>query len=188
VAIQNRPGGGEFGAFGRKEGFDVAHVGVLREQGLADAQVVRHVGGLHDQHEVGAGRDAPALLHGIVGHSAGFKGVEVFAALLVQRHLHQCREAVPQCGAQLVAVEHRDLPLDPAALDQALDAAQAGGRRDVDLLGQRHIAHAGVTLQVVQQLEVDGVKFYGVHGGLCEGADEVLVQTLDCHASLAMTI
>ena len=163
VAIQNRPGGGELGAFGRKEGFDVAHVGVLREQGLADAQVVRHVGGLYDQHEVGAGRDAPALLHGIVGHGAGFKGVQVFAALTVQRHFHQRGQAVAQRGAQLVTVEHRDLPLDPAAIDQALDAAQAGGRRDVDLFGQRHIAHAGVTLQAVQQLEVDGIKYALFH-------------------------
>ena len=58
-----------------------------------------------------------------------------------------------------------------------------------DLEGQYIIPAIGDRTAAGKLLtEVDGVKFYGVHGGLCDGADEVLAQTLDCHASLAMTI
>jgi hypothetical protein len=69
----------------------------------------------------------------------------------------------PQRGGKPVGAEHGHLPLDPAAVDQPLDAAQAGGGRDIDLVGQRHIADAGIVLQGVQQHQVDCIEFFGFH-------------------------
>ena len=44
--------------------------------------------------------------------------------------------AVAQVRANLVDVQHRDLSLHPTARDQPFDAAQAGGGREVQRLGQ----------------------------------------------------
>ncbi len=60
--------GTEFGSLDAEEGFDIAHIGILREQLLAQCQVGRHIDAGNDEDEVGAGRDAPALLHAGLGH------------------------------------------------------------------------------------------------------------------------
>ena len=52
--------------------------------------------------------------------------------------------------AQFVGVEHRDLPFNPAFVCEALDATQARRRRDVEALGQGHVAQRGVMLQGVE--------------------------------------
>jgi hypothetical protein len=93
----------------------------------------------------------------------GLKGVQVFAALPVQRDFDQGAQAVAQAGGQFVGAQHRHLPLNPAALGQPFDAAKASGGRHVHPLGQCHIADAGIVLQGVEQLQVDGVEFILFH-------------------------
>ena len=78
----------------------------------------------------------------------------MLGALCVQCHLYQSRQTVTQSGGQFVSVEHGYLPFYPAFVRQALDASQAGGGRNVELLGQRHIANVSVVLQGVEQAEV----------------------------------
>ena len=91
---------------------------------------------MHHQHKVRPGRYAPALLHGVVGHGAGFERVELLGALAVQRHLDDAGQPVALQRGQPVGLQDGHLALDQPRILQALDAAQAGGGRDVDLLGQ----------------------------------------------------
>ena len=125
----------ELGALHREEGLDVAHVGVAGEQPLRQRQVARHVRRVHDQDEVGPGRDPVALLHGAVAHHALASNAACSScALAVQRDLHHRLQAVAQHGGQPVGAQDGDLPLDQPGVAQALDPPQAGGRRHVHAL------------------------------------------------------
>jgi bifunctional UDP-N-acetylglucosamine pyrophosphorylase/glucosamine-1-phosphate N-acetyltransferase len=66
----------EFGPFDAEKGLDVAHIGVAGEQALRQRLVGRHVGHVHDQHEVRPWRDAVALLHRFVVGDALLEGVQ----------------------------------------------------------------------------------------------------------------
>jgi hypothetical protein len=76
----------------------------------------------------------------------------VLGALAVQLHLDQRLQPADRRGRQ-----QRDAALDDATVAQAAHAAQRRGRRDVDGLGQVLVGHGGVTLQEVEQLEVDAI-------------------------------
>jgi acetyltransferase-like isoleucine patch superfamily enzyme len=56
----------KFCPFDAEKGLDVAHIGVAGEQALRQGLVGRHVGHVHDQHEIRARRDAVALLHRLI--------------------------------------------------------------------------------------------------------------------------
>jgi len=129
-----------------KKSLHVAHIGVLCEQALRDGEISVHVRGMDDQHKVRSRRHPPALLNGVVSHGTGFKSVELLCVLPIQRHFHQCLQAV----AEFVAAQDGHLTLDPATFCQALDAPQAGGRRHMDPFSQGHIAQAGVVLECVE--------------------------------------
>jgi acetyltransferase-like isoleucine patch superfamily enzyme len=149
--------GVKFGKPGRsldaEKGLDVAHVGVAGEQALRQGLVGRHVGHVHDQHEVRPWRDAVALLHRRVG-DALLEGVQLLGALAVERNLHHRAQAVPQNGREAVGVQDRDLALDQPGIPQPLDAPQAGGRRHMHPCRQGQVAEAGVGLQGVQQPKI----------------------------------
>ena len=102
--------------------------------------------------------ETPALLHGGFGHGAGLEGVELLGALAVQRHLGDAGEPVALQGGQAVGLEDGDLALDEARVLQALDAAQAGGRRYVHLCSQGLVALGRVGLEQVKQLQVNAVQ------------------------------
>jgi hypothetical protein len=70
---------------------------------------------------------------------------------------------MPQGLRQALRVEYGDLALDQAHIEQALDATKAGGRRGLNPQGQVLIAQAGIALEFIQQLEVDGVKLNWFH-------------------------
>ena len=115
----------------------------------------RHVGHLHDEHEVRPRRHAPALLHRRLLHGAGLEGVQVLGALAVQRDLQDGGQA----GAQFVGRQDGHAALDDAGVHQALHAAQAGGGRHGDLGRQVMVAQRGVRLQRVQQPQINGIQF-----------------------------
>jgi len=157
AASTQRPRRRELGAFDAEERFHIAHIGGLGEQALAQGQIAGHVGGLHHQHKIGAGRDAPALLHGVFGVQALFKGIQMLFALLVEGDFDQGAQGVTERCAQFVGVQNGDLTLDPALVMQAFDAPQTSGRRYLDFLGQGHIAQAGVELEPLEQLHINAV-------------------------------
>jgi hypothetical protein len=108
-----------------KNGLHVAHVGIGGEQALRQRAVVRHVARAHHQHEVGAGRDAPALLHRVVGDHAGLEGVERGGVLPVQRDLDHRLQSVAEHRGQPVgrgSATWRSMRPSPSA------AAPAAGR------------------------------------------------------------
>jgi hypothetical protein len=114
----------------------------------------RHVGHVHDQHEVGARRDAVALLHRRRRRDALLEGVQLLGALAVERNLHHRAQAMPQNGREAVGVQDRDLALDQPGIPQPLDAPQAGGWRHMHLRRQGQVAEGGVGLQGVQQPKI----------------------------------
>ena len=75
----------ELGALGGEEGLDVAHVGVLREQARRRGVVGRHVGDPQHEHEIGAGTNAPALLHRGVGDGDRLERIEVLGDVIRSR-------------------------------------------------------------------------------------------------------
>jgi hypothetical protein len=87
-------------------------------------------------------------------HHARLKRLLLLGALPFERDLDQRRQPVAGHGGQLVGAEQRDVALHQPRIAQALDAAQAGRRRDVGALGQRLVAQRGIGLQAVEQLEV----------------------------------
>ena len=58
-----------------------------------------------------------------------------------------------------VGLQDGDLALNQPGAVQAFGAAQAGRRRDLQLLGQRLVALRGIGLQRIEQLQVDAVEF-----------------------------
>ena len=86
--------------------------------------VAGHVGDLDDEHEVGAGRDAMALLHRGLGDGARLERVERLGDLAVERDLDDRRQAV----AERLGREQGDAALDDAA------------RRPARLTRRRHVA------------------------------------------------
>ena len=109
---------------------------------------------MDDEHEVRPRRDAVALLHGRVGGDALLEGRLRLFALAFQRDLDDGREPMAQQGRELVHAEDGHLLFHQPAVHQALDAAQAGGRRDVGTRRQGLVAQAGVLLQGVEQQQV----------------------------------
>ena len=81
---------------------------------------------LQHQHEIGAGRDAPALLHRRIGDRARLERIEVLGALVVERDLDD-RRADP--APSFSGASSATAALDHAGVDQSLHAAQARGRR-----------------------------------------------------------
>ncbi len=142
--------GRELRALQAEEGLDVAHVGVAGEEALRQRLVAGHVAHGGHQHEIRPRRDAVALLHRVVRRHARFEGVERGGVLAVQRDLDHRGEQ----GADPLGAEDRDLALDPARLAQPSHAPQAGGRGDMEALGQRLVALRGILLQGVQELKV----------------------------------
>ena len=61
---------------------------------------------------------------GRLGDDLGLEGRQMLGALAIQGDFDQGREA----GSELVRRQQRDAALDHAGIDQALDAAQTGGR------------------------------------------------------------
>ena len=147
----------KLGALHTEKCFDIAHVGILRQQPLREGQVGWHVGHLHHQHEIGAGRYTPALLNCGLLNGACFKGLQQLFALFVQTDFDQCRDAVTHELPQFVGRQNGHLLLNPAFLQQTLGAAQAGGGRKAQFVGQCNVADAGIGLQGGQQLQVCGV-------------------------------
>jgi len=82
----------------------------------------------------------------------------LLGALAVQRHLDDAGQPVALQRGQPVGLQDGHLAFDQPRILQALDAAQAGGRRHMHLLGQRLVALGGVGLQQVEQLQVGGVQ------------------------------
>ncbi len=66
-------------------------------------------------------------------------------------------------GSQPVGLQDGHLPLDESHIVQALDAAQAGGRRHMHLFGQGLVALRGIGLQQVEQLQVNCIERYEFH-------------------------
>ena len=116
-----------------EEGLDVAHVGVGGEEPLDERVVRRHVGELDRQDEVGAGGDAVALAHGVLGHRPGFESSQRLGRLPVESDLDDGREAV----AQPLGRKDGDRFLDDPGLGEPLHPSKAGGGGDVHLGGQR---------------------------------------------------
>ncbi|MNT94046.1 hypothetical protein D3C72_2356510 [compost metagenome] len=98
------------------------------------------------------------MLHGVVGHGAGFERVKLFGALAVQRHLDDAGQPVALNGRKPVGLQDGHLALDQTGIVQALDAAQTGGRGDMHLFGQGLVALRRVGLQQVEQLQVCAVE------------------------------
>ena len=115
--------GTEFGALDAEEGFDIAHIGILSEQLLAQCQVGRHIDGGNDEDEVGAGRDAPALLHAGFGHGFVLELQQRAAVLPVQRDFHNGLQAMTGEAGDVFAAQDGDLFLDQTQLLQAFDPA-----------------------------------------------------------------
>jgi len=113
---------------------------------------------VHHEHEVGPGRNTPALLYGIFAHGAGLEGIELLGALSVERHLDDARQPVALQRSQAVGLNDGHLALDQPGLVQAPHAPQAGGGRHMHLFSQLLVALPGIALQQVEQLQVDRIK------------------------------
>ena len=112
---------------------------------------------MHDQHEVGAGRHAIALLNGVVARHARLERVLLFVALPLERDLDDRVQAVAQDVRELVGIDDRDLARDHAGVAQALHAPQARGWRDVHPGRQLLVRQRRILLELVQKSHVDGV-------------------------------
>ena len=78
----------------------------------------------------------------------------MLGALPIQGDFDDCAEA----GAKLFMRQQGNAALDHAAVDEALDAPQTGGRRDMNPLRQVLVAQGGVLLQDVEQPQISGVE------------------------------
>jgi hypothetical protein len=92
--------------------------------------------------------------HRAIGDRAGLERRERFGALAVERDFDDRGQA----AAEPIRRQKGDPALDDARIDQRLDAAQAGRRRDVDALGERLVGERGVGLEGVEDLQVDAVE------------------------------
>ena len=63
--------------------------------------------------------------------------------------------------AHFVGGQNGHLLFNPTLLLQTLGAAQAGGRGNVQFVGQCNVADAGIGLQNGQQLKVNGIQAAG---------------------------
>ncbi len=119
--------------------------------------------GLHHQTKIGSRRDAVTLLHRIVRCHAFLERFECGLVLAVKRDLHDGAQAVTRHRTQLVNAEHCNLALDQTGIAQAFDTAQTSRRRNVKAASQCLVADRRVVLEVLQQLDVDGVNGYLFH-------------------------
>jgi len=77
--------------------------------------------------------------------------------LPIQPDFNQRRQAVTQRRRQPVGLQYGNFTLDQPRIAQPLDAAQTGRRRHMHPLGQGLIAQAGIGLQQVKQMNIDGI-------------------------------
>ena len=109
---------------------------------------------MHHQYKVRARGHAVALLHRCIAVHTLFKRAQVLVALAVKCDLDNRCEPVARDVSEFLKVEQRHFTFNQPCISQALDAAQAGGWRDVSQLCQCLIAQAGIGLQRVQQFDV----------------------------------
>jgi hypothetical protein len=119
----------------------------------------RHVGHVQHEHEIGAGRDAPALLHGRFGHRTQLKRVQMLGALAVQRDLHQRGEP----RRQAVRIQQRHAALDHPGFHQPAHAAQRRGGRSQRTFGQFLVGQSGIGLKQFKQADVGRVEINSIH-------------------------
>src|SRR5690349_8965602 len=95
-----------------------------------------------------------ALQHRRLGDRARLERGEGLGALAIEGDLDDRRQARPAARRR----EDRDTPLDDPTLDEALDATQAGGRRDVGTRGKRFVRQRRVFLELAQYPQIGGVE------------------------------
>jgi hypothetical protein len=133
-----------------KEAAHIAHIRMRGKQPVRQRMVSRHVGYLHHQHEIRAGRHAIALQHGGLARRQCLEFRLSFRALVIERDF----DDRGQHGADLVRRHDRDLALDHAGIDQALDAAQASRRRRMHACRKLVIGPRCIALQCIEDAAV----------------------------------
>ena len=117
-------------------------------------------GATHFEQEVGLARQHVALAHQRPGQHPVLEGAQVGLRLAVQADHGEG----DHLEADHLLVELGEVAGDHAGLLQRAHAAQAGRRRDADLLGQLHVGDAAVGLQLLENAPIGSIEA-GAHGG-----------------------
>ncbi len=135
------------------------HIRLVAKQPVAEIGKLFHVLQPQHQHDIAFAGHGIGLRHGLLAAGKVEEAAHVFLAMQFQLDRDDGLDPAPGLGR----IEDGDDAVDDAGGAEPLDAAQAAGGRQADLVGHVDIGARGIALHQVQEFAVDPV-----HGRMIE--------------------